>query len=64
LPIISLIEPNVPGTHEIKYNSEIDEISIKHTAKSRKGFALGSVLAAEFIHNKKGIYSMSDVLNQ
>jgi 4-hydroxy-tetrahydrodipicolinate reductase len=64
LPIISLREPNVPGTHEIKYNSEIDEISIKHTAKSRKGFALGAVLAVEFIHNKKGIYSMSDVLNQ
>ncbi len=64
LEIISLREPNVPGTHEIKYNSNIDEISIKHTAKSREGFALGAVLAAEFIYNKKGIYSMKDVLNQ
>ncbi len=54
---------DVPGTHEIFYNSEIDNITIRHEAKSRKGFALGAVLAAEFIKNKKGIFSMADLLN-
>ena len=53
---------NVPGTHEISYNSSIDSISIKHTAHSRQGFALGAVIAAEWIKDKKGIYSMRDVL--
>jgi 4-hydroxy-tetrahydrodipicolinate reductase len=55
--------PEVPGTHEITYNSEIDSISIKHTAHSRQGFALGAVIAAEWIKDKKGIFSMKDVLN-
>ena len=55
--------PEVPGTHEITYNSEIDSISIKHTAHNRKGFALGAVIAAEWIKDKKGIYTMRDVLN-
>ncbi|MDG5491518.1 4-hydroxy-tetrahydrodipicolinate reductase [Psychroserpens sp. SPM9] len=54
---------NVPGTHEVNYNSEVDSIQIKHTAHSRKGFALGAVIAAEFIHDKKGIFTMKDVLN-
>lgn len=54
---------NVPGTHEITYNSDIDSISIKHTAHSRQGFALGAVIAAEWIKDKKGIYTMKDVLN-
>ena len=63
LKIIAKREPNVPGTHEVFYNSEIDSISIKHTAHSRKGFALGSVLAAEFIVDKKGVYSMNNLLN-
>lgn len=53
----------VPGTHSINYTSAIDQISIKHTAFSRDGFALGAVLAAEFIHNKKGLFTMADVLN-
>lgn len=53
----------VPGTHTINYDSEIDSISIKHTAHNRKGFALGAVIAAEWIKNKKGIYTMKDVLN-
>jgi len=53
----------IPGTHEITYNSEIDAISIKHTAHSRQGFAMGAVIAAEWIKNKKGIFSMKDVLN-
>lgn len=54
--------PDVPGTHKITYNSEIDSISIKHTAHSRQGFALGAVIAAEWIKDKKGIFSMKDVL--
>ncbi|WP_299123443.1 4-hydroxy-tetrahydrodipicolinate reductase [uncultured Winogradskyella sp.] len=53
----------VPGTHEITYNSDIDSISIKHTAHSRQGFAMGAVIAAEWIKNKKGVFSMKDVLN-
>jgi len=54
--------PNVPGTHEIKYENEIDKIEISHTAHSRKGFALGSVIAAEWIIDKKGVFTMNDVL--
>lgn len=53
---------NVPGTHEIKYQSEIDTLELKHTAHSRKGFATGAVLAAEFLLNKKGIFGMNDLL--
>jgi len=63
LSIESLRLPDVPGTHEVKYESEIDTIEIKHTAHNRKGFALGSVLAAEWIAGKKGIFTMNDVLN-
>lgn len=55
------IDP-APGTHSVKYSSAIDDIEIIHTAHNRQGFALGAVLAAEFIHNKKGIFSMQDVL--
>jgi 4-hydroxy-tetrahydrodipicolinate reductase len=62
LAIKSLREEDVPGTHEIVYDSEIDSINITHVAKNRKGFGLGAVLAAEFIEDKKGIYSMKDVL--
>ncbi|WP_430467783.1 4-hydroxy-tetrahydrodipicolinate reductase [Winogradskyella ouciana] len=54
--------PEVPGTHEVTYDSEIDSISIKHTAHSRQGFALGAVVAAEWIKDKKGVYTMRDVL--
>lgn len=50
------------GTHKVKYSSGIDDIEIIHTAHTRKGFALGAVLAAEFLAGKKGIYSMKDVL--
>jgi len=63
LSIESLRLPDVPGTHEVKYESEIDTIEMKHTAHSRKGFALGSVLAAEWLQNKKGVFTMNDVLN-
>jgi 4-hydroxy-tetrahydrodipicolinate reductase len=54
--------PDVPGTHTIKYASEIDTITISHEAHSRKGFALGAVVAAEWIFNKQGIFTMKDVL--
>ncbi|MFM6925410.1 MAG: 4-hydroxy-tetrahydrodipicolinate reductase [Ferruginibacter sp.] len=62
LPIISKREDPAPGTHRIKYSSAIDDIEIIHTAHSRQGFALGAVLAAEYIYGKKGIFSMKDVL--
>ncbi|MCB0663248.1 MAG: 4-hydroxy-tetrahydrodipicolinate reductase, partial [Saprospiraceae bacterium] len=62
LSIISKREENVPGTHEISYTSDIDSIEIKHTAFSRKGFAQGALEAAHWIKNKKGVFSMSDVL--
>ncbi|WP_299112790.1 4-hydroxy-tetrahydrodipicolinate reductase [uncultured Winogradskyella sp.] len=55
--------PEVPGTHEITYNSEVDSINIKHTAHNRQGFALGAIIAAEWIMNKKGVFTMRDVLN-
>jgi len=63
LEIISERIDPAPGTHKIKYQSSIDEIEIIHTAHNRKGFALGAVLAAEFIRGKKGIFTMKDVLN-
>ena len=53
---------NVPGTHTVSYNSEVDLIEIKHVAHNREGFALGAVLAAEFLKDKKGIFRMKDVL--
>ncbi len=55
------IDP-APGTHHVKYSSDIDNIEIIHTAHSRKGFATGAVVAAEFILGKKGIFNMADVL--
>lgn len=63
IPITAKRIPDVPGTHTINYNSEVDSIEIKHTAHSRKGFALGAVIAAEWIIGKNGIFSMRDVLN-
>jgi 4-hydroxy-tetrahydrodipicolinate reductase len=62
VPIISKREPDVPGTHIVEYFSDIDEIEIKHTAKSRTGFALGAVLVAEWIQDKKGVLSMKDFM--
>jgi 4-hydroxy-tetrahydrodipicolinate reductase len=55
------IDP-APGTHSIKYSSPVDDIEIIHKAHNRTGFALGAVLAAEFVHNKKGVFSMKEVL--
>ncbi len=62
LPIISLREEKVPGTHIVKYTSEIDDIEIKHTAHSRAGFAQGAVIVAEWLIDKKGIFGMNDFL--
>ena len=53
---------NIPGTHSIFYDSEVDQIEIKHTAHSREGFALGAVIAAEWLVGKKGVFTMRDVL--
>jgi 4-hydroxy-tetrahydrodipicolinate reductase len=63
IPIVAKRIPEVPGTHSVWYNSEVDTIEIKHTAHSRKGFALGAVIAAEWISDKTGVFSMKDVLN-
>ncbi len=62
LEIISKREGEVPGTHTVKYHSAIDDIEIMHKAHNRKGFALGAVLAAEFVKGKKGVYGMNDIL--
>jgi len=62
LSVIAHRIENVPGTHQINYTSAIDDIEIKHTAHNRKGFAIGAVIAAEYIANKKGIFTMEDVL--
>ncbi len=62
IPIVSKRIDNVPGIHSVTYDSLVDEIEIKHTAKSRDGFALGAVVAAEWLHDKKGVYTMKDVL--
>lgn len=62
-PIYARRIPDVPGTHSVEYKSEIDGIRITHTAHNRKGFASGSIDAAEFLHNKTGLFTMKDVLN-
>jgi len=63
MPIKSFREGSVSGNHKIIYESSFDKISIEHDAKSRKGFALGAILAAEFIIGKKGYFTMNDILN-
>lgn len=62
LPIECLREENVVGYHETQYSSNIDEIKISHNAFSRDGFALGAVLAAEWMLGKQGVYGMQDLL--
>jgi 4-hydroxy-tetrahydrodipicolinate reductase len=62
IPIRSVREGMVPGTHTVTWDSDIDTISLKHEAKNRKGLALGAVVAAEFIHSRKGIFTMNDVM--
>ena len=63
IQIDAIREGEVPGTHTVTYESSIDVISIKHEAHNREGFALGAVVAAEWIVGKKGIFKMGDVLN-
>ena len=63
LNISALRLPDVPGTHTVRYTSEIDTIELKHEAHNRKGFAAGAIRAAEFLHGKSGVYTMKDVLN-
>jgi 4-hydroxy-tetrahydrodipicolinate reductase len=63
LPIYYDRQENVPGYHKVAYTSAIDTIEIAHNAFNRKGFALGAVLAAEFIQGKKGVYTTKDIFN-
>lgn len=60
--IESIRQDPAPGTHSITYSSTIDDIEITHTAKSRNGFALGAILAAEYLKDKTGLHTMKDVL--
>lgn len=62
LEILSKRIDPAPGTHIIRYTSDIDDIEIRHTAHSRKGFAQGALAAAEYLHDKKGFFTMKDVL--
>jgi len=62
IPVRSVREGSVPGTHTIIWDSDIDIISLKHEAKGRRGLALGAVIAAEFIKTRKGVFTMNDVL--
>ncbi|HVS97485.1 MAG TPA: dihydrodipicolinate reductase C-terminal domain-containing protein, partial [Puia sp.] len=62
LEILSERVDPAPGTHIVEYSSPVDSITITHTAHNRRGFAMGAVLAAEFIAGKKGIFRMSEVL--
>lgn len=63
IPIIAKRIEDVPGTHTINYESELDTITIEHVAHNRQGFALGAVIAAEWIIGKTGVFNMNDVLN-
>lgn len=63
IPIYAKRIGDVPGTHTVSYKSEIDSIEIKHTAHSREGFALGAIIAAEWLKDKKGVYKMKDVIS-
>lgn len=63
IPITSVREGSVPGTHSIAYESAVDKIEIKHEAFNREGFALGAVIAAEWLRGKTGVFTMKDVLN-
>lgn len=62
IPITSKRIGETPGTHTVKYTSEVDSIKIEHTANNREGFALGAIIAAEWLVGKQGVFSMKDVL--
>ena len=63
IPITAKRIGKTPGTHTISYDAAVDSIEIIHTAHNREGFALGAIIAAEWIQNKKGVFTMQDVLN-
>lgn len=63
VPIIAIRQGEVPGVHEVVYDSDIDTLTLRHSAKSRKGLALGALLAAEFLEDKKGYFTMKDLLS-
>ena len=63
VPITSEREGEIPGTHVVRYSGQVDDIEIRHTAHSREGFALGAVVAAEWLRGKTGVFGMKDVLN-
>lgn len=63
LGIVSVRKGDIPGTHTVSYNSSVDTITFTHEAKGRQGFALGAVLAAEFLAGKTGVFTMDDLLN-
>lgn len=63
IPVKAIRANDIPGIHEITYESDFDTISIRHSAKSRKGFAIGALLAADFIKDKKGLFTMEEILN-
>jgi len=63
IPIVSKRTGDTPGTHTVDYESKVDSIEIKHTAHTREGFALGAVIAAEWIQDKTGVFTMKDVLD-
>lgn len=63
LVINSIRTDDVPGTHTVRYFSDIDDIEIKHVAHNRKGFALGAVMAAEWLKDKKGVFGMEEMLS-
>ena len=62
IKIKAIREADVPGTHRVCYSSEIDEIELKHTARGRKGFATGAVLAAEWLQGRTGVFTMKDLM--
>ncbi len=62
VPIVAKRIAGIPGTHSVEYKSSVDTIDIKHTAHNRDGFALGAVIAAEWLVGKTGVYTMKDVL--
>jgi len=63
IPVTSLREGGTPGTHSVIWESDIDRITLRHEALNRRGFAIGALLAAEYIARRKGVFSMSDVLS-
>lgn len=63
IPVQSIREGNVSGIHTVTWSSDIDQISMTHEAKSRRGFAVGAVMAASWVHDRKGVYTMKDMLN-